>query len=67
MTVISFNAGEAFPARERVARFVTGLAISNDWLRSLGLTTTEIYTHVSIVRSAGWSRTLTSFVRCRAP
>lgn len=36
MTVIRFKIGEAFPADDPVARFITGLAmISNDWLRSL--------------------------------
>lgn len=35
MTVIRFKIGDAFPAHDPVARFVTGLAmISNDWLRS---------------------------------
>jgi hypothetical protein len=34
MTVIRFKIGEAFPADEPVARFITGLGmISNDWLR----------------------------------
>jgi hypothetical protein len=37
MTVIRFRIGDAFPASDPVARFVTGLAmISNDWLRSIG-------------------------------
>ena len=36
MTVIRFKIGDAFPASDPVARFITGLAmISNDWLRSL--------------------------------
>jgi hypothetical protein len=36
MTVIRFKIGEAFPANDPVARFITGLAmISNDWLRSM--------------------------------
>ena len=34
MTVIRFKIGDAFPASDPVARFITGLAmISNDWLR----------------------------------
>ena len=36
MTVIRFKIGDAFPASDPVARFITGLAmISNDWLRSV--------------------------------
>jgi hypothetical protein len=36
MTVIRFKIGDAFPANDPVARFITGLAmISNDWLRSV--------------------------------
>jgi hypothetical protein len=36
MTFIRFKIGEAFPARDPVARFITGLAmISNDLLRAL--------------------------------
>ncbi len=36
MTVIRFKIGDAFPADDPVARFITGLAmISNDWLRAL--------------------------------
>jgi hypothetical protein len=34
MTVIRFKIGEAFPADDPIARFITGLGmISNDWLR----------------------------------
>ncbi len=34
MTVIRFKIGDAFPADDPVARFITGLGmISNDWLR----------------------------------
>jgi hypothetical protein len=34
MTIIRFKIGEAFPAEDPVARFITGLGmISNDWLR----------------------------------
>lgn len=36
MTIIRFKIGDAFPASDPVARFLTGLAmISNDWLRSI--------------------------------
>jgi hypothetical protein len=36
MTVIRFKIGDAFPAADPVARFITGLGIiSNDWLRSV--------------------------------
>jgi len=35
MTVIRFKIGDAFPASDPVARFITGLAMTNDWLRSL--------------------------------
>jgi hypothetical protein len=36
MTLIRFKIGNAFPACDPVARFITGLAmISNDWLRSV--------------------------------
>lgn len=35
MTVLRFKIGDAFPASDPVARFITGLAmVSNDWLRS---------------------------------
>lgn len=36
MTAIRFKIGDAFPADDPVARFITGLAmVSNDWLRSI--------------------------------
>src|SRR3712207_5178630 len=36
MSVASFKIGDAFPAGDPVARFITGLAmISNEWLRSI--------------------------------
>lgn len=58
MTVIHFKIGEAFPARDPVARFITGLAmISNDWLRSVedmfgleGDTPEEIGRRISLFR-----------------
>jgi len=58
MTVIRFTIGDAFPATDPVARFITGLAmISNDWLRSLddmfrldGDTPEEVGRRVSLFR-----------------
>lgn len=58
MTVIRFKIGDAFPADDPVARFITGLAmISNDWLRSLedmfgleGDTPEELGRRVSLFR-----------------
>jgi hypothetical protein len=58
MTVIRFKIGDAFPASDPVARFITGLAmISNDWLRSVedmfkleGDTPEEIGRRISLFR-----------------
>jgi hypothetical protein len=57
MSVIRFKIGDAFPASDPVARFITGLAmISNDWLRSveemfsLGDTPEEVGRRVSLFR-----------------
>ena len=58
MTVIRFKIGDGFPARDPVARFITGLAmISNDLLRALedmlsleGDTPEEIGRRVSLFR-----------------
>jgi hypothetical protein len=58
MTVIRFKIGDAFPADDPVARFITGLAmISNDWLRAVedmfklsGDTPEEIGRRVSLFR-----------------
>ena len=58
MTVIRFKIGDAFPARDPVARFITGLAmISNDWLRSVedmfnlkGHTPEEVGRRISLFR-----------------
>jgi hypothetical protein len=57
MTVIRFKIGDAFPASDPVARFITGLAmVSNDWLRSveemfkLGDTPEEVGRRISLFR-----------------
>jgi hypothetical protein len=57
MTVIRFQIGDAFPARDPTARFITGLGmVSNDWLRSLeemfklGDTPEEVGRRVSLFR-----------------
>lgn len=58
MTVIRFKIGDAFPASDPVARFITGLAmISNDWLRLIedmlkleGDTPEEIGRRISLFR-----------------
>jgi hypothetical protein len=57
MTVIRFKIGDAFPASDPVACFITGLGmVSNDWLRSLeemfklGDTPEEVGRRISLFR-----------------
>ena len=60
MTVIRFRIGEAFPADDPVARFVTGLAmISNDWLRLID----DLLSTYADESSEGRGRRMSSFRR----